>query len=66
MKIQELSVSERILLAQQLWESVLEDGHEPALTPAQEQVLADRLAALSADGNPGSSWADVKARLHKS
>lgn len=65
MKIQELSVSERIILAQELWESVLGSGQEPALTREQESVLEERLAALAADGNQGSSWESVKSRILK-
>lgn len=65
MKIQELSVSERIILAQELWESVLSSGQELVLTSAQESVLEERLAALAADGNQGSSWDAVKGRLLK-
>lgn len=66
MKIQELSVSERIILAQELWESVLSSGQEPVLTKEQEGVLDDRLSALAADGNRGSSWEAVKNRILKS
>jgi putative addiction module component (TIGR02574 family) len=65
-KIQELSVSERIILAQELWESVLSSGQEPVLTKVQESILDERLSALAADGNRGSSWESVKNRILKS
>jgi len=65
MKIQELSVSERIILAQELWESVLSSGQEPILTREQESVLEERLSALATDGNKGSSWESVKNRILK-
>ena len=66
MKIQELSISERIILAQELWESVLSSGREPVLTKEQESVLDERLSALATDGNCGSSWESVKNRILKS
>ncbi len=63
MEIQELTVSERILLAEKLWDSVLEDESEIKLTKNQEFELEKRLNAFHTDQNPGSSWSEVKARI---
>ena len=40
-----LPLSERIELAEALWESIIRDGYEPELTSAQAEELDRRLAA---------------------
>lgn len=63
MNIQDLSTSERILLAEQLWDSVHTKSNEIDLTPDQIKLLDSRLAALEADGDLGDSWENVKSRI---
>ena len=63
LNIQSVSAPERILLAEQLWESVRENSDEIELSPDQTQLLESRLKALETDGDLGDSWANVKARL---
>lgn len=63
MNIQDLSVSERILLAEQLWESVRDDVSRSDLPDTQRQILDERLAAFEQDGDVGSSWEVVKSRI---
>jgi len=66
MDIQSLSTPERILLAEQLWDSVRDKSDEIEITPEQIKLLESRLSALEADGEPGDSWNNVKARITKS
>jgi len=63
MDIQSLSVSERILLAQELWESVAEKASEIPVSANQAAVLEQRLQTLVSDENPGESWEIVKRRI---
>lgn len=63
MNIQELSTPERILLAEQLWDSVHSKSNEIELTPDQIKLLDSRLAALETDGDLGDSWENVKSRI---
>jgi len=63
MDIQSLSNSERILLAEQLWDSVYEKSNEIELTPDQIALLESRLAAYEADGDHGDTWRNVRARI---
>ena len=65
MNTQRLSSSERIILAQELWESVHDAANEVSVTKEQAAILEQRLAALAADGNPGDSWEEVKRRITK-
>ena len=61
--IQELSQSERILLAEQLWDSVAENQDSLEVTASQKRVLEERLAAYRKSPNEGSSWEDVKKEM---
>ena len=63
MDIQNLSASERILLAQKLWDSVHDSANEILVTPEQQAVLDQRLAALALDADLGDDWKDVKRRI---
>jgi putative addiction module component (TIGR02574 family) len=66
MDIQSLSTPERILLAEQLWDSVRNKSDEIEVTPDQLKIIESRLAALESDGDLGDSWENVKARLTQS
>ena len=61
--IQELSQSERILLAEQLWDSVAENQDSLEITASQKRVLEERLAAYKKNPNEGSSWEEVKNEM---
>jgi len=63
MDIQSLSPPERILLAEQLWESVRTESNSLSLTEPQVQILENRLAALATDGDLGDSWGSVRKRI---
>jgi len=60
-----LSKPERILLAEELWESLARDQDAPELSDAQNAELDRRLARLQRTGPLGSSWSAVKTRLKK-
>ena len=66
MDIHSLSTSERILLAEELWDSVHDKSDEIEVTPEQKDLLEARLAAYEKDGDPGDTWENVKARIQSS
>ena len=61
--IQELSQSERILLAEQLWDSITDDQDTIEVTDAQMKILQQRLAAYKVSPNEGTSWEQVKKEM---
>ncbi len=61
--IDQLSVAQRILLVEEIWESIAETPEAVPMTPAQREELERRLADYEADPKAGSSWEEVKARL---
>jgi hypothetical protein len=66
MNIQQLSTSEKILLIEDLWESVRAESDNSPLTDAQKLELDKRLAAFELDGELGDTWEDVRDRITKS
>ena len=65
MNIQELSVSERILLAEQLWDSVISDQVSIEISESQKKELEKRLSTYNKDQNPGKSWDEIKLKYSK-
>ncbi|MBH8576229.1 addiction module protein [Nostocaceae cyanobacterium CENA369] len=61
--ISELSVAERIQLAEDLWDSILERQEELLLSEVQQQELDRRLENYQKNPANGSSWEEVKKRL---
>ncbi|MBV6624338.1 MAG: addiction module protein [Rivularia sp. (in: Bacteria)] len=61
--ISQLSVAERIQLAEDLWDSILEQQEEFPLSEAQKQELNKRLENYRKNPTSGSSWEEVKKRL---
>lgn len=62
-EISQLSIAERIQLAEDLWDSILDRQDEVELDKAQQQELDRRLAQHRQAPNAGSSWEIVKQRL---
>ncbi len=63
--LRNLSASERILLAQDLWDSVTDDPSAWELTSAQQQLLERRLAAHRRDPNATTDWATARERTQR-
>ncbi|WP_191761475.1 addiction module protein [Komarekiella delphini-convector] len=61
--ISQLSVSERIQLAEDLWDSILTDTNALTLSNEQKQELDRRLETHRQNPNQGSTWEEVKQRL---
>ncbi|OGP88314.1 MAG: addiction module protein [Deltaproteobacteria bacterium RBG_16_47_11] len=55
-----LSVSERIQLAQDIWDSIVEVPDSVPLTDEQKAQLDRRLDAYHRDPNAGSPWSVVR------
>ncbi len=64
--ILKLSVAERILLVEAIWDSIASEKKNP-YTLSQEQIkfLEEEMAAYSKNPDEGSSWEEIKARILK-
>ncbi|MCU4176518.1 addiction module protein [Carboxylicivirga sp. N1Y90] len=63
--ILKLSVSERILMVEAIWDSIAEDDEKLELSDEVTELLDTRIEAHKNNPSEGSSWADVKARVKK-
>jgi putative addiction module component (TIGR02574 family) len=64
--ILQLTIAERIQLAEDIWDSVAAFPESVPLTEAQKEELDRRLQAYSRDPNEGISWDELKENLRKS
>ncbi|MGA2705002.1 MAG: addiction module protein [Isosphaeraceae bacterium] len=61
--IDQLSVAQRILLVEEIWDSIVTEAEDMPLTEAQKQDLERRLGVYNDNRDARSSWEDVRARL---
>jgi len=63
MNLQELTNSEKILLAEDLWDSVASNEQLFPITDEQKNILDKRLAKYSLEQDSGDSWHNVRNRI---
>jgi len=59
--IDQMSIEDRLALAQQLWQSVAADLERQSLTPAQRAELERRVSAADANPGVGIPWEVIRA-----
>jgi putative addiction module component (TIGR02574 family) len=60
-----LSISERIQLVEDLWDSIAASGEEIPLTSAEVEELDRRLADLEANPAASVPWDEARARIEE-
>lgn len=60
-----LSVSERIQLVEDLWDSIAAEQENVPVTDAQKEELERRLEEHEADPDSAVPWSEVRERLFK-
>ncbi len=65
-KIHQLSISERIQLAEDIWDSIAANQQSVDLTDLQRIVLQERLENYAANPESGESWDVVRRRILQS
>ncbi len=63
--IDRLGIDERLMLVEEIWDSIAAENAAIPLTPEQAGELERRLAALEADPDNVIPLADVKASISK-
>ena len=61
--ISQLSIAERMIVVEQIWDSIAAEQAELPLTPAQEAELDRRFEAYRKSPEEGDSWEEVKASI---
>lgn len=62
-KIKNLSISARIILAEEIWDSIAEENQSFELSSSQKEELDRRLEALKQNPQAGRSWEEIKAEF---
>ena len=63
--IDRLSLEERMLLVEEIWDSIAAEAEALEVPQSHRDELDVRLAAKDANPRAGSSWEDVKTRVQK-
>lgn len=61
--IEQLSVAERIQLAEDIWDTIAASPEQVTVTPAQQSELDRRVEAYRQNPQAGASWQEVKDQL---
>ncbi|MGO8943057.1 MAG: addiction module protein [Syntrophobacteraceae bacterium] len=65
-EIKKLSVAERILIVEEIWDSVAAEQESVKLTEAQKTELDRRITSCDSSPDEGRPWEDIKSRLKTS
>ncbi len=65
-KIRELSIPERILLVEEIWDDIARENEAFELSQPQKNELARRLESYSENPSQGRTWEEIKAEFLKS
>ena len=61
--IDRLSIPERIVLLEEIWDSIAANPENIPLTEGQKAELHRRLTACETNPDAGSSWDEVRSRI---
>jgi putative addiction module component (TIGR02574 family) len=61
-----LSIPDRILLVEEIWDSIAEENQAFELTDAQKRELDRRLESVRTNTGQGRTWDEIKAEFMKS
>ncbi|MGJ3248665.1 MAG: addiction module protein [Elainellaceae cyanobacterium] len=61
--ISQMSIAERIQLAEDLWDSIIENIEAIPVTSAQQEELDNRLERYHQNPSEGSDWEKLKLRI---
>ncbi len=64
-KIKELDVTERIILVEDIWDSIAQDQANVTLSKYEKRVLDERLNSLKENPDDLLSWTEIKAKLQR-
>lgn len=64
-EIKKLSVAERILLVEEIWDSIARENEAFELSSAQKKELDRRSESFAEKPSQGRSWEEIKAEFLK-
>jgi putative addiction module component (TIGR02574 family) len=61
--IKKLSVAERLLIVEDIWDSIVGEQETMAVTESQKSELHRRIASYNTSPDEGRSWEEIKSRI---
>jgi putative addiction module component (TIGR02574 family) len=65
-KIKELTIPEKILLVEEIWDDIARENEAFELSPSQKNELERRLQSYSENPSQGRKWEEIRAEFLKS
>jgi len=62
-EIKMLDITERIILVEEIWDSIAKEQDSLALSDYEKKILDERLASLENDPTNLLSWNEIKKRV---
>jgi putative addiction module component (TIGR02574 family) len=59
-QIQKLDTNEKLVLVEEIWDSIISEPHRVPLTQHQKSILDERLKTLDEDTKKGVSWDEFR------
>lgn len=65
-EIKKLNVSEKIMIVEEIWDSIVKNDEYPELTEAQCAELNKRIDSYHANPQQGRTWDEIKDKFRQS
>ena len=65
-QIKKLSIAERIVLVEEIWDSIATENEAFELTESQREELDRRIESFRAHPDQGRKWEEIKAEFMRS
>ena len=62
-QIKKLSIAERILLVEEIWDSIARENESFELSQVQRDEIDRRIASFEANPTQGRTWEEIKAEF---
>ena len=62
-EIKQLDITERILLVEEIWDSIAQEQEQVSLSEYEKKVLDERLASLEDNTDKLVSWDALKSKI---
>ena len=62
-EIKQLDITERILLVEEIWDSIAKEQENVGLSEYEKEVLDARLISLNENPNNLMSWDEIKTKI---
>ncbi|MEA1953055.1 MAG: addiction module protein [Campylobacterota bacterium] len=64
-EIKQLDITERIILVEEIWDSIAKEQESVGLSEYEKSILDERLASLESNTDNLMSWDEMKAKIRK-